>query len=161
MPQRCSVLHGIGIGDQDGCQARVFCNPMRPKWAQDRRSPRFHMNDGVLRPKMGLPFVFMVFFHCLWVWKGRTYVSERVYRLGRGPWRHNIQTRLIWSEPGCQSRSPRFQTNDKVLRPEMRWPFVFMVFFHAYGYGKFKGRTDVSERGVYRLGRGPWRHKGV
>ena len=27
MPQRCSVLHGIGIGDQDGCQARVFCNP--------------------------------------------------------------------------------------------------------------------------------------
>ena len=32
MPQRCSVIHGIGIGDQDGCQARVFCNPtMRPK----------------------------------------------------------------------------------------------------------------------------------
>ena len=27
MPQRCSVRHGIGIGDQDGCQARVFCNP--------------------------------------------------------------------------------------------------------------------------------------
>ena len=26
MPQRCSVLHGIGIGDQDGCQARVFCS---------------------------------------------------------------------------------------------------------------------------------------
>ena len=31
MPQRCSVLHGIGIGDQDGCQARVFCNLTRPK----------------------------------------------------------------------------------------------------------------------------------
>ena len=31
MPQRCSVLHGIGIGDQDGCQARVFSNPTRPK----------------------------------------------------------------------------------------------------------------------------------
>ena len=31
MPQRCSVLHGIGIGDQDGCQGRVFCNPKRPK----------------------------------------------------------------------------------------------------------------------------------
>ena len=31
MPQRCSVLHGVGIGDQDGCQARVFCNPTRPK----------------------------------------------------------------------------------------------------------------------------------
>ena len=31
MPQRCSVLHGIGIGDQGGCQVRVFCNPLRPK----------------------------------------------------------------------------------------------------------------------------------
>ena len=31
MPQRCSVLRGIGIGDQDGCQARVFCNLTRPK----------------------------------------------------------------------------------------------------------------------------------
>ena len=31
MPQRCSVRHCIGIGDQDGCQARVFCNPTRPK----------------------------------------------------------------------------------------------------------------------------------
>ena len=31
MPQRCSVLHGIGIGDRDGCQARVVCNPKRPK----------------------------------------------------------------------------------------------------------------------------------
>ena len=30
MPQRCSVLHGIRIGDQDGCQARVFCIPTRP-----------------------------------------------------------------------------------------------------------------------------------
>ena len=28
---RCSVLRGIGIGDQDGCQARVFCNLTRPK----------------------------------------------------------------------------------------------------------------------------------
>ena len=31
MPQRCSVLHAIGIGDQDGCQARAICNPTRPK----------------------------------------------------------------------------------------------------------------------------------
>ena len=30
MPQRCSVPHGIGIGDQDGCQARVFCNLTDP-----------------------------------------------------------------------------------------------------------------------------------
>ena len=28
MPQRCSVKRGIGIGDQDGCQARAFCNLM-------------------------------------------------------------------------------------------------------------------------------------
>ena len=26
-----SLLHGIGIGDQDGCQARVFCSLTRPK----------------------------------------------------------------------------------------------------------------------------------
>ena len=31
MPQRRSVLNGIGIGDQDGCQAGVCCNPTRPK----------------------------------------------------------------------------------------------------------------------------------
>ena len=29
-----------------------------------------------------------MFSHRLWVWKGRTHVSEWVYRLGRGPWRH-------------------------------------------------------------------------
>ena len=34
------------------------------------------------------------------------------------------------------ARSPRFQPNDGVLRREMRWPFVFMVFSTAYGYGK-------------------------
>ena len=32
MPKRCSVIHGIGIGDGDGCQARVFCIPTRPKF---------------------------------------------------------------------------------------------------------------------------------
>ena len=32
MPQRCLGLHGIGIGDQDGCQARVLCSLVtRPK----------------------------------------------------------------------------------------------------------------------------------
>ena len=35
---------------------------------------------------MTRPFVFIVVFHCLWVWKGRTDVSEPVYRLERGPW---------------------------------------------------------------------------
>ena len=46
--------------------------------SQAAGSPRFQPNDGVLRRKMRWPFVFMVFFHCLWVWKGRTDVSERV-----------------------------------------------------------------------------------
>ena len=31
MPQRRSVLRGIGIGHQDGYQARVFSNLTRPK----------------------------------------------------------------------------------------------------------------------------------
>ena len=41
MPQRCSVLHGIWIGDQDGCQARVVCNPKRPKSQSQPRSATF------------------------------------------------------------------------------------------------------------------------
>ena len=43
------------------------------------RSPRFQLNDGVLRLEMRWQHVLMVVFHCLWVWKGRTHhVSERV-----------------------------------------------------------------------------------
>jgi len=37
-------------------------------------------------------------FHCLWVWKGRTDVSDLVCGVGRGP---RPQTCLIFSEPGC------------------------------------------------------------
>ena len=48
------------------------------------RSPRFQMNVGVLRLQLTWLFVLMVVFHCLWVCKGRTDVSERVCRLGRG-----------------------------------------------------------------------------
>ena len=108
--------------------------------SQAARSPRFQPNDGVLRRKMRWPFVFMVFFHCLWVWKGRTDVSERVYRLGRGPWHH----KRVGFGVSQAARSPRFQPNDGVLRRKMRWPFVFMVFFHCLWV--WKGRTDVSER---------------
>ena len=32
---------------------------------------------------------------------------------------------------GQAARSPRFQTNDGVLRQEMRWPHVFRVVFHC------------------------------
>ena len=76
-------------------------------WRQNRagfgvslaaRSPRFQPNEGVLRREMGWPLVFTVFLRCLWVWKGRTDVSERVYRLGRGPWRHK-RAGFGWNEP--------------------------------------------------------------
>ena len=40
--------------------------------------PRFKMNDGVLRRQMRMPLVFMVLYHYLWLWKGRTDVSEQV-----------------------------------------------------------------------------------
>ena len=72
-------------------------------------------------------------------------MSERVYRLGRGPWRHKCV-----GFRGCQpARLPRFQPDDEVLRREMRWPLVFMVVFHCPWV--WKVRTEVSER-VYRLG---------
>jgi len=48
-------------------------------WCQATRLlPRFELDDGVLWRKMRWPFVFMVFFHCLWVLKKRTDVIERV-----------------------------------------------------------------------------------
>ena len=59
-------------------------------------------------------------------------MSERVYRLGRGPWHH----KRVGFGVSQAARSPRFQTNDGVLRREMRWPHVFTVFSTAYGYGK-------------------------
>ena len=66
MPQRCSVLHGIGIGDQDGCQARVFCIPTRPTKSEpksatfgrcdsrnnlmpDLRASRSHLTSNVIK----------------------------------------------------------------------------------------------------------------
>jgi len=49
--------------------------------SQAARSARFQMDNGVLRWKLGWRLVLMVFFHCLWVWKGRTDVSEQVYIL--------------------------------------------------------------------------------
>ena len=57
--------------------------------------------------------MFTVRFHCLWVLKGRTDVSERVYSLGRGPWEH----KRVGFEVSQAARSPRFQTDDGVLRP--------------------------------------------
>ena len=55
---------GVGFGSSEPVQAAG--------------SPRFQPNNGVLREEMRWPFVLTVFFHCLWVWKGRTDVSERV-----------------------------------------------------------------------------------
>ena len=56
--------------------------------------------------------------------------------------------------------TPRFQMiNGMLLRPEMRWPFMFMRVFPMH-MGIWKGRTHVSEW-VCRLERSPWRHKFV
>ena len=94
---------------------------------QAARSPRFQTNDGVLRREMRWRHVFMVFVHCLWVRKGRTDVSERVFRHGRAPWQH----KPVGFGVGRAARSPRFQMNDGVLRRQMRWLLVVMVFFHC------------------------------
>ena len=67
MSQRYSVHHGIGTGDQDGFQARVFCSPTRPKsmpksatfWGCDsrnnlmpgRRASRSHLPLFILPPR--------------------------------------------------------------------------------------------------------------
>ena len=53
--------------DLEGVRARLL--------RKQARSPRFQPNNGVLRRKRRWQFVFMVFFHCPWVWKGRTYVT--------------------------------------------------------------------------------------
>ena len=52
MPQRCSVLHGIGIGDRGGCQAKgvLFCMAVKPGCFAIRRdqnlSPNQQLSEG-------------------------------------------------------------------------------------------------------------------
>ena len=70
----------------EGVHGTTNAFDLEPARQPDR--PDFSRTIGVLRRKMRRPFEFMVFVHCLWVWKGRTDVSEPVYRLGRGPWHH-------------------------------------------------------------------------
>ena len=76
-------------------------------------------------------------------------MCERVYRLGRGPGPRN---RVGFGASRLLDRQERLRLDDWVLRQKMRWPLVFMVFFHCIWV--WKRRTDVSER-VYILGRGP------
>ena len=64
-----------------------------------------------MRQKMRWPHVFRVVFHCLWVWQGRTDVSERVYGLGRGPW----HDKCVGFGVRRAARSHRFQPNNGVL----------------------------------------------
>ena len=55
-------------------------------------------------------------------------MSERVYGLlGRGPW-HQKHVGFGVSQA---ARLPGFQPNDGVLRLDMRWPHVFIVFVHC------------------------------
>ena len=81
--------------------------------SQAARSPKFQVEDGgMLRGAIRQPHVFMVFFHCLWVlMNGRTDVSERVYRLGRGP---RLQ-KCVGFGVSQAARLPRFRPNDGVL----------------------------------------------
>ena len=59
-------------------------------------------------------------------------MSEGVYRLERDPWHHVS----VGFGVGQAAESSRFDMNDWVLRPKMRWPYVFMVLSIANGYGK-------------------------
>ena len=120
--------------------------------SQAAKSTRFRLNDGVLRRMMRWLHVFMLFFHCLWVLKGRTDVCEPACRLGRGPWHHKHDKFGV----SQAAKSPRFQLNDGVLQRKIRWLHVLMLFFHCLWV--LKGRTDVCEPAC-RLGRGPWHHK--
>ena len=66
-------------------------------------------------------------------------MSERVCGLGRGPWQH----KRVGFGVSQAARSASFQPNNWVLRQEMRWPFVFVVFSPtAYGYGKGGQRCE-------------------
>ena len=100
--------------------------------SQAAGSPRFWPDDGVLRRKMRWQFVFMACFHCLWVWKGRTDVSEQVCRPGRGQRQHKRAQFGVSQATG----SPRFWPDDGVLRRKMRWHSCSWRFSTAYGYGK-------------------------
>ena len=86
----------------------------------------------------GRQIVLTLLSHCLWVYKGRTDVSERVYRLGWGPWYH----KRVGFGVSQAARSTRFQPNDGVLRREMRLHIMFTLFFHCLWV--YKGRTNVS-----------------
>ena len=122
--------------------------------SQAAGSPTFQPINGVLQREMRWRHMFKLFVLCLWVWKGWTDVSERCYRLGRGPWQCN---RLGFGV--CQAAgSPIIQPINGVLEREMRWRHMSSLFVHCLWV--WKGRTYVSER-VYRLGRGPWQRNRV
>ena len=73
-----------GSTDLEGVNDSINLSDLERAGLLVAKSPRFQMNVGVLRRQLTWLFVLMVVFHCLWVWKGRTDVSEWVYRLGRG-----------------------------------------------------------------------------
>ncbi|EJK49189.1 hypothetical protein THAOC_31963 [Thalassiosira oceanica] len=68
------------------------------KAARPAGSLRFPLNNGVLRWEMRWPLVFMVFSHCLWVWKGRADMidSESEPILTRGP--GNLVSFFVWGK---------------------------------------------------------------
>ena len=108
-----SLLNLKGKQEQTSLQIQDESSPCQDNHLLQKEVTHKH---GVMRGKIGWPFKFMVVFHCLWVWKGRTDVSERVCGLGRGPW----QQKYVGFGVRQAAGSPRFQLNDGVLRLEMR-----------------------------------------
>ena len=99
------------------------------------RSPRFQPEDGVLRRKIRRPFAITVFFHCLWVWKGRTDVGERVYRLGSSPW-PNIRVGFGVSQSGCEIAQISAGRWGAAAGDHVALCLRSKCFSTAYGYGK-------------------------
>ena len=64
-------------------------------------------------------------------------MSERVYRLGRGPWQCNRVGFGVCQAAG----SPIIQPINGVLEREMRWRHMFTLFVHCLWV--WKRRTDV------------------
>ena len=64
-----------GVTDLEGVHGPIIALDLECGVGQAAGSPRFQRHFGVLGQDERWPTVFMLFFHCLWVWKGRTDVS--------------------------------------------------------------------------------------
>ena len=95
--------------------------------SQAARTAKSQVYNGVLQWKLRWSLVSLVFFHCQWVQEGRMDMSERVYRLGRGPRQH----KCVGFRVSQAARTDKSQVNNGVLRWKLRWSLVSLVFFHC------------------------------